>query len=215
MRPELVLLLSVPIQFIAWVFLSVSMTLRARIKFHETGIRSPVFSMTRLWIGFGFTLFYLLMTLRESSSHDLIPSAAIHVLLILAAISDIWIERIPIETNLLLFVAGFLVSHRHGNIQTWLVPGFTAFSACFFLQSGLSGFLKAEIFSFGDILFTAALCGAVGFMRGFSAFGLGMAGAGLFAALFRERIGGRKATIPMIPFICLALALLALSGSSE
>ena len=89
------------------------------------------------------------------------------------------------------------------------------FSACFFLQSGLSGFLKAEIFSFGDILFTAALCGAVGFMRGFSAFGLGMAGAGLFAALFRERIGGRKATIPMIPFICLALALLALSGSSE
>lgn len=215
MRLELILLLSVLLQFIAWTSLSFSMTLRARIKFHAAGIQSPVFSTARFWIGFSFTLSYLLMTLGKSSSLDLPPAMAIHVVLILAAISDIWIERIPIETNLLLFVAGFLVSHRHGNIQTCLIHSFTAFSACFFLQSSLSGFLKAEIFSFGDILFTAALCGAVGFMRGFSAFGLGMAGAGLFAALFRERIGGRKATIPMIPFICLALALLALSGSSE
>ena len=208
MRPELVLLLSVPIQFLAWVFLSVSMTLRARIKFHETGIRSPVFSMTRFWIGFGFTLFYLLMTLRESSSHDLVPSAAIHVLLMLAAISDIWIERIPIETNLLLLIAGFCISYRQNSVQTCLLSSFAAFLICFLLQSGFSIFLKAEFFAFGDILFTAALCGAVGFMRGFSAFGLGMAGAGVFAALFRERIGGRKATIPMIPFICLALVLL-------
>lgn len=164
--------------------------------------------MTRFWIGFGFTLFYLLMTLRESSSHDLIPSAAIHVLLMLAAISDIWIERIPIETNLLLLIAGFYISYRHRSVQTCFLSSFAAFLICSLLQSGFSNFLKAEVFAFGDILFTAALCGAVGFMRGFSAFGLGMAGAGVFAALFRERIGGRKATIPMIPFICLALVLL-------